>query len=75
VRSEKLGEVAAEFDAVHSVQRAVEVGSVDRVIPASALRADLIDTIERGMGVVDQASARRNTETVSSNAWSVTSGS
>jgi acetyl-CoA carboxylase carboxyltransferase component len=75
VRSEKLGEVAAEFDAVHSVQRAVEVGSVDRVIPASALRADLIDTIERGMGVVDQASARRNTEIVSSNAWSVTSGS
>ena len=76
VRSEKLGEVAAEFDAVHSVQRAVEVGSVDRVIPASALRADLIDTIERRMGAVAQPdSARRNTATVSSNAWSVTSGS
>ena len=76
VRSEKLGEVAAEFDAVHSVQRAVEVGSVDRVIPASALRADLIDTIERGMGAVAQpSSSRRNTATVSSNAWSVTSGS
>ena len=76
MRSEKLGEVAAEFDAVHSVQRAVEVGSVDRVIPASALRADLIDTIERGMGALDQAgSALRNTATVSSNAWSVTSGS
>jgi acetyl/propionyl-CoA carboxylase alpha subunit/acetyl-CoA carboxylase carboxyltransferase component len=76
VRSEKLGQVAAEFDAVHSVQRAVEVGSVDRVIAASALRADLIDTIERGMGALDQASsARRNTATVSSNAWSVTSGS
>jgi acetyl-CoA carboxylase carboxyltransferase component len=75
VRSEKLGQLAAEFDAIHSVQRAVEVGSVDRVISASALRADLIDTIERGMGVVDQASARRNSETVSANAWSVTSGS
>jgi acetyl-CoA carboxylase carboxyltransferase component len=76
VRSEKLGQVAAEFDAVHSVQRAVEVGSVDRVIAASVLRADLIDTIERGMGALDQASsARRNTATVSSNAWSVTSGS
>ena len=76
VRSEKLGEVAAEFDAVHSVQRAVDVGSVDRVIPASSLRADLIDTIERGMGALDQAtSERRNTATVSSNAWSVTSGS
>jgi acetyl-CoA carboxylase carboxyltransferase component len=76
VRSEKLGEVAAEFDAIHSVQRAVEVGSVDRVIPASALRADLIDTIERGMQAADQpVSERRSTATVSSNAWSVTSGS
>jgi len=76
VRAEKLGELATEFDGIHSVQRAVEVGSVDRVIPASSLRADLIDTIERGMGALDQASsARRNTATVSSNAWSVTSGS
>jgi hypothetical protein len=38
VRSEKLGELAAEFDAIHSVSRAVEVGSVDRIVPASALR-------------------------------------
>jgi acetyl-CoA carboxylase carboxyltransferase component len=49
VRSEKLGELAAEFDAIHSVARAVAVGSVDRVIAASALRADLIDTVERGI--------------------------
>ena len=34
VRSEKLGEVAAEFDAIHSIQRALEVGSVDAIIPA-----------------------------------------
>ena len=49
VRSEKLGELAAEFDAIHSVSRAVEVGSVDRIVPVSALRADLIDTVERGV--------------------------
>jgi acetyl-CoA carboxylase carboxyltransferase component len=49
VRSEKLGELAAEFDSIHSVARAVEVGSVDRVIPASALRPELIETVERGM--------------------------
>ena len=74
-RIEPAGTVL-EFDAIHSVERAVEVGSVDRVIPASALRADLIDTIERGMQAVDQpASERRSTATVSSNAWSVTSGS
>jgi acetyl-CoA carboxylase carboxyltransferase component len=33
VRSEKLGEVADEFDAIHTIQRARQVGSVDRIIP------------------------------------------
>ncbi len=49
VRSEKLGEVADEFDHVHSVQRALRVGSLDRIIPASELRPYLINAIERGM--------------------------
>ena len=49
VRSEKLGQLAAEFDAIHSVQRAVEVGSVDRVVRATALRPALVDAVERGM--------------------------
>lgn len=38
VRAEKLGEVAAEFDKIHNIRRAVEVGSVDAVIPAAELR-------------------------------------
>ncbi|WP_285710315.1 carboxyl transferase domain-containing protein [Microtetraspora sp. NBRC 16547] len=46
VRAEKLGEVAAEFDRVHSIQRAVEVGSVDAVIRASELRPRIIEAIE-----------------------------
>lgn len=49
VRSDKLGEVAAEFEAIHNIERAQRVGSVDRIIPASTLRADLIASIERGM--------------------------
>jgi acetyl-CoA carboxylase carboxyltransferase component len=49
VRSEKLGEVAAEFDRIHSVQRAQEVGSVHRIVAASALRPYLIDAVERGI--------------------------
>jgi acetyl-CoA carboxylase carboxyltransferase component len=49
VRSEKLGEVAAEFDAIHNVQRAERVGSIHRIIPASSLRPYLIDAVERGM--------------------------
>ena len=50
VRSEKLGEVAAEFDRIHSIQRAVEVGSVDAIISAGQLRPAIIDAIERGLG-------------------------
>jgi acetyl-CoA carboxylase carboxyltransferase component len=49
VRSEKLGEVAREFDAVHSIDRARDVGSVDRIIPAAALRPYLVEALERGM--------------------------
>ncbi|MGC4854786.1 carboxyl transferase domain-containing protein [Micromonospora sp. DT4] len=46
VRAEKLGEVATEFDRVHNIQRAVEVGSVDAVIRASELRPRVIEAIE-----------------------------
>jgi hypothetical protein len=49
VRSQKLGEVAAEFDRVHSIQRAVEVGSVDTIISAAELRPRIIEAIEHGM--------------------------
>jgi acetyl-CoA carboxylase carboxyltransferase component/biotin carboxyl carrier protein len=49
VRAEKLGEVAAEFDQVHSIQRAVEVGSVDAIISVAQLRPTIIDVIERGL--------------------------
>jgi acetyl/propionyl-CoA carboxylase alpha subunit/acetyl-CoA carboxylase carboxyltransferase component len=49
VRSEKLGEVADEFDRIHSVHRALEVGSLDRIIRAADLRPYLIDAIQRGM--------------------------
>ncbi len=49
VRGEKLGEVTDEFDRIHSIQRALRVGSVDRIIPAARLRPYLIDAVERGM--------------------------
>ncbi|GAA2123184.1 ATP-binding protein [Actinomadura napierensis] len=45
VRAEKLGEVAAEFDRVHDIRRAVEVGSVDAVIGAADLRPRIIEAI------------------------------
>jgi acetyl-CoA carboxylase carboxyltransferase component len=49
VRSQKLGEVAAEFDGVHSIDRAVQVGSVDAVISARDLRPALVEALERGL--------------------------
>jgi hypothetical protein len=49
VRSEKLGQVADEFDRIHSVHRALQVGSLDRIIKASDLRPYLVDAIERGI--------------------------
>jgi acetyl-CoA carboxylase carboxyltransferase component len=38
VRAEKLGELAREFDATHSVHRAKQVGSLDDVIAPNLLR-------------------------------------
>jgi hypothetical protein len=49
VNSEMLGRVAEEFDRVHSVQRALAVGSVHRIIAPAELRPYLIDAVERGI--------------------------
>ena len=50
VRSEKLSEVATEFDRVHSVQRAVDVGSVDAIISCAELRPRIIAAISGELG-------------------------
>jgi acetyl/propionyl-CoA carboxylase alpha subunit/acetyl-CoA carboxylase carboxyltransferase component len=52
VRSEKLGEVADEFDAIHTIQRAQRMGSVDRIIKAEDLRPYVVDAVERGMAAL-----------------------
>jgi acetyl-CoA carboxylase carboxyltransferase component len=51
VRSEKLGEVATEFDRVHNIHRAVDVGSVDEVIAPAELRPRIIAALEKGLGL------------------------
>ncbi len=56
VRSEKLGEMAAEFDSVHSIERALRMGSIDAIIPAERLRPHLVEAVERGIQrTLDQA--------------------
>jgi acetyl-CoA carboxylase carboxyltransferase component len=49
VVAETRGAFAAQFDATHSVERAVRVGSVRRTIAPGSLRPYLIDAVERGI--------------------------
>jgi acetyl-CoA carboxylase carboxyltransferase component len=49
VRSEKLGEVAGDFEQIHNIERALAVGSVHAIIPARELRPYLIGAVERGI--------------------------
>jgi acetyl-CoA carboxylase carboxyltransferase component len=49
VHSEKLGEMAAEYDRVHNVQRALDVGALHYIIPPAGLRPYLIQAVERGI--------------------------
>jgi len=49
VYSEKLGEMASEFDRIHSVHRALSVGALNHIIPPASLRPYLVDAVERGM--------------------------
>ena len=62
VHSEKLGEMASEFDRVHSVQRALDVGALNCIISPSKLRPYLIDAVERGIAKEEQKLGRRQTD-------------
>lgn len=47
--AQKRGAFAERFDQIHSVERAVKVGSVSTIISPSTLRGFLIDAVERGI--------------------------
>lgn len=49
IHSEKLGEVAAEFDSIHSVQRALQVGALHAILPPHELRPFLVEAVQRGI--------------------------
>jgi acetyl-CoA carboxylase carboxyltransferase component len=49
VQAEKLGQVAEEFDAVHTVERALAVGALHCIIPAARLRPHLVEALEKGL--------------------------
>jgi hypothetical protein len=56
VLSECRGALAAQFDATHSVERAVQMGSVSGIVPPERMRPFLIDAVERGMSRPQEAS-------------------
>ena len=60
VYSEKLGEMASEFDRIHSVQRALNVGALNRIIPPAKLRPYLIQAVQRGMAA--ENTSKRTTD-------------
>ena len=62
VHSKKLGEMAAEFDRVHSVQRALDVGALHCIIPPANLRPYLIDAVERGIATEEKKFQSRTME-------------
>jgi acetyl/propionyl-CoA carboxylase alpha subunit/acetyl-CoA carboxylase carboxyltransferase component len=49
VHAEKLAEVAEEFEKVHSVHRALQVGSLHQILPHGRLRPYLVEAVERGI--------------------------
>lgn len=55
VHSEKLGEMAEEFDHVHSVHRALRVGALHNILPPANLRPYLVDAVERGIRKMEQS--------------------
>jgi hypothetical protein len=56
--------MAAEFDRVHCVQRALDVGALNYIIPPANLRPYLIHAVERGIARIDQSeSAKSETRT------------
>ncbi|HYM75361.1 MAG TPA: carboxyl transferase domain-containing protein [Candidatus Dormibacteraeota bacterium] len=64
VYSEKLGEMAGEFDRIHSVHRALSVGALDHIIPPANLRPYLVDAVERGMKIDENVSGKAELEIV-----------
>ena len=69
VLAETRKEFADRFDATHSVERAVDVGSVSSIIAPAVLRPFLIEAVQRGMRRALQIS------TVEDDPWNSQAGS
>jgi acetyl/propionyl-CoA carboxylase alpha subunit/acetyl-CoA carboxylase carboxyltransferase component len=50
VTLQKQSEMAAEFDAIHSVERAKRVGSLEAIVPARGMRRTLVEMLAESAG-------------------------
>jgi acetyl/propionyl-CoA carboxylase alpha subunit/acetyl-CoA carboxylase carboxyltransferase component len=57
ITTEVQAAVAREFDDIHTVERALEVGSIDHIVAPAALRPYLIAAVRRGLDRVKTESA------------------
>ena len=71
VHSEKLGEMASEFDRVHSVQRALDVGALNYIIPPAHLRPYLIQAVERGIAREEKSDSAKSVTNISNSTITV----
>ena len=55
VLAQQRREFAERFDQIHSIDRAVEMGSVSSVIELESLRSSLIEAVERGVRRVERS--------------------
>jgi acetyl-CoA carboxylase carboxyltransferase component/biotin carboxyl carrier protein len=53
VLAERRREFAERFDEIHSIERAVRMGSVNSVVSLASLRGHLIEAVERGIRRMD----------------------
>ena len=60
VLADNRKEFADRFDATHSVERAVQVGSVSQIVAPARLRPFLIEAVQRGMQRALQTSTEEN---------------
>ena len=65
VHSEKLGEMAEEFDRMHSVHRALEVGALHHILPPADLRPYLIHAVESGIGRELESNSEKSRDEIS----------
>jgi len=64
VHTEKLREVAERFDSIHSVERALQVGSLDAIVEPERMRTSILLAIEAGMADAVVEGGRRSDKEV-----------